>query len=215
MRERRKILRAAGSATVALMSMLTVSPAAASPILLAPPPAFPGQQDGVFVTNGSTLVEYIQLDETHESYFSQTTFKTPAGFTAATIYLTENGAATCTPDPAHLSLGNCSDGLTLQTDPVNKHIDISFVSDGADLNELTQFFDGTTIFRGVSTNVSFRPETGQWQDVSSLIGQKAGFALVQSDAGPDPEPEPISLSLFGAGLLGLAALRRRKASRLV
>ena len=201
MRKRHGIVLGAATA-VALMGVIAASPAAATPTL------FPGQVDGVFVTNGVTIVQFNQLDESHEAFFSQTSFTAPTNFTDATIYLTENNATTCTPSPGTFSLGDCSDGLTITNDPLNGHLDISFVSDGATLDELTQFFGG------ISTNVSMMPETGQWQDVSSTFGQAAGFAFVQSDI-DTVVPEPISLSLFGAGLLGSAAARRRKANRAV
>jgi hypothetical protein len=211
MRKGNRFLSAAAGAASILVAGLAVSPAAAAPLFV--PQLFPGQQDGVFVTNNATFVEFVQLNESKEAFFSVTSFRKPRGFKEATIYLTENGATSCTPDPTALSLGNCSDGLTVETNPLNGHLDISFVSDGATATELALFFDGFAgLLRGVSTNVSFLAETGLWQDVSSVFGQNAGFAFVQSSI---DTPEPVTLSLFGVGLCGVVAIRRRRSNRTV
>ncbi|MGZ5935581.1 MAG: PEP-CTERM sorting domain-containing protein [Rhizomicrobium sp.] len=57
------------------------------------------------------------------------------------------------------------------------------------------------------TNQHFLLETGGWQNVSSDFGTGGVTAYVQSDR---DVPEPLTLSLFGAGLAGAAAMRRRK-----
>lgn len=165
------------------------------------PPLVPGQQDAVYVTDGSTIVSYTALNEIQESFFPAATFPTPDGFTSATIYLTENGATSCTPSAATAGLGSCSDGFTMFSDPQDGHLDVFFVSDGASASELATFFSN------VSTNVSFLAETGAYQDVSSTFNMPSGFAFVQSDINV---PEPLTLSLFGAGLAGAFAMRRRK-----
>lgn len=213
MRKRQRILCGAATAAAALIAGLATTPASAT--LIPPPPVFDNQQDGLYITNGPTIVLYVALTEESESFFSNTSIQAPTGFTSATIYLTDAFAPTCTPDPATFSLGDCSDGVTLAKDPVTKDLNVSFVSNGATADELTQFFNGA------SSNSSFLGENGDWQDMSSTFGQQAGFAFVQSDAdlggegGPTPFPEPISVSLFGAGLLGLWAVCRRRASRAV
>ena len=161
--------------------------------------------DDVELSNGSTLISFAQLDESHEFFNPSTTFATPAGFTGATIYLTENGALSCTPTAS--TLGDCSDGLTITADPTSGQLDLWFVSDDASSGELATFF------ANVSTNVSFLAETGTLQDVSATFGQSAGFAQVQSDIDAVTVPEPLTLSLFGSGLVGLGALRRRKTAK--
>jgi len=50
----------------------------------------------------------------------------------------------------------------------------------------------------------------QFDDVCLTIG--AGPCTAASDP-PSGVPEPLTLSIFGAGLVGAAALRRRKAKR--
>jgi hypothetical protein len=154
-------------------------------------------------------VEYQTFVEFDDGFFSREDFTVPVTFKPVTIYLTEPGHTTCTPEPLLLSLGDCSDGLTLQTDLENTHmIDVAFISDDADLQQRTFFFDGIAHeFKGVSKTVDFVPETGLWQDVSSFFGKSPGFAWVQSSL--SPTPEPITLSLFGTGLAALAAYRRR------
>src|SRR5512142_1794648 len=110
-------------------------------------PASEAPFDEVLLSNGSTVITFNQLDETHEFFNPAQTFPTPSGFTAATIYLTENGALSCTPGVG--TLGDCIDGLTITADPTSGQLDLWFVSDGASATELATFF------ANVSTNVTF------------------------------------------------------------
>jgi len=182
------------AAAAAMLGAFAASPASAVPTL-----------DQVLLSNGSTLISFTQLDESHEFFNPSITFATPANFTAATIYLTENGALSCTPSGG--TLGDCSDGLTITANPTTGQLNLWFVSEDASANEFASFF------ANVSTNVSFLAETGLLQDVSSTFGQSAGFAQVQSDIDAVTVPEPLTLSLFGSGLVGLGALRRRKTAK--
>ena len=97
---------AGAAAAIGLFSSVPANAAVA-------PPLVPGQQDGAYITDGNTIVTYTGLNENQESYSPTATFPTPDGFTSATIYLTENGATSCTPSAATAGLGSCSDGFTM------------------------------------------------------------------------------------------------------
>jgi len=79
---------------------------------------------------------------------------------------------------------------------------------------------GTTYWLSIVPDLAFPPQWG-WEN--SNVGDGAGVQTFFGSTGPITSdsaftlngtvgavPEPITLSLFGAGLVGAAAVRRRK-----
>lgn len=62
-------------------------------------------------------------------------------------------------------------------------------------------FHGTIRFNGVYSSISFTDTSEDWHGLT--VG-------VTSESSSDPVPEPATMILFGTGLAGLAAARRRK-----
>ncbi len=192
-----QLIAIAGAAAV--IGLFSSAPANAA---ILPPPLVPGQVDGVWANSGPTTVYFAQGDETHEGYAADSAFPTPVGFTGGIVFLTESGSQ-CAPDISGgllVSLGNCSDAFTMRNDTADGHVDIGFISDGYSTTELALFNAAIDL-----TTTSYLLETGGWQNVSGDFGTGGVTAYIQSDV-----PEPLTLSLFGAGLAGAAALRRRK-----
>ncbi len=152
-------------------------------------PAAPVDGVKVFIP-GHTDVTFTEYSDTLGSpeSFVGTTFL-PAGFSAATVFLTE---------PANQG-GGYSDALTIMTNTTGG-VNILFFSDPVEIPTLDIMPRQFTI-----------AETGKWQDVSSYFGQPAGFAQVISDVDVVPEPGAWSMLIVGLGALG-AALRRRRST---
>jgi hypothetical protein len=70
----------------------------------------------------------------------------------------------------------------------------------------TDFSSGSTAPLGASENLGFTQTGGQMGQISL-----SGTFASPPAAAPSPVPEPISIAIFGAGLAGLALIRRRKA----
>ena len=92
---------------------------------------------------------------------------------------------------------DCWDALFALVADGQNFFDIAF-DPSADYLTLNTFSDeaGTSPLALIVDTKQWRVEIGDGED---------------PDPGPDPVPEPATLALFGAGLLGLAAIRRRRA----
>jgi hypothetical protein len=151
--------------------------------------------DGVMVVSGGTTVNWLQGDESHEFFQSLGAVETPAGFTAATVYLTGPADSGESPLP-----GSVSDAFTITSSASNPgHLDIFFISAGASSSEIANF-----LFLSPPSALNTLAETGSFQDVSSYFGQQSGFAKVMSDV---PEPTTWAMMLIGVG--GIGGLLRR------
>ncbi len=153
--------------------------------------------DAAQVQSGGTTVVFNQATEAHEFFSSLQSIVTPAGFTDATVFLTEPAAETGEPP----LFGLYSDGFTIND--VNGHLNIYFISAGASADEQNMFVTDATQF--------VIPETGSFQDVSSHFSQSSGFAQILSDVAV-PEPATWALMLLGFGGLG-ATLRMKRAAK--
>jgi hypothetical protein len=108
------------------------------------------------------------------------------------------------------------DGVTLSDYGVASAF---FVSDGSlqDFQLSLNSDDTTGSFSGSPANVNLI-ETGDWQtvataNVTNVDGTVIDTITYQVRSDLDAVPEPLTLSVFGAGLAGCAALRRRKRAK--
>jgi hypothetical protein len=87
------------------------------------------------------------------------------------------------------------------------------ISDLHDFSNGAQFFTSTNL----SSNPTFLSVTninGSLQDIGSFNGINiTGFKTVSINAVTTAVPEPLTLSVFGAGIAGAFAARRRKAKK--
>jgi hypothetical protein len=99
------------------------------------------------------------------------------------------------------------------------HVDVSFPSGSSTADQIFtaparggNFWDTWAMysmpFVATSTDVTFRLE-----GVPNAIAYDAGIDNVSISGASTPVPEPFTLSLFGAGLAGAVALRRRKKAK--
>jgi PEP-CTERM motif len=170
---------------------------------LCPVALLPGQLDGVCLTDGTNLVIGLAALEppTQEFFTSTGAINTPSGFIPGIVQLFEPNSGVP---------GVFSDALALKVNATNiSAIDSFFISDGADMATMIAYA-AFIVLPGGSTlpTLATIPETGGWQDVSSIFGvvSPAGF-FVQSNV---DVPEPTSVALLGFALIGLAAIWRRK-----
>ena len=77
-----------------LCAAIEALPAAIPPLK---PDFFPGPKNRVFVTNGSAIVEFVDLQERNDGFFSRDDFGKRTDFKPATVYLAENSAVSCSP----------------------------------------------------------------------------------------------------------------------
>ena len=136
----------------------------------------------------------------------------------------------------NLTATSDSDGTLLSTYNGMGTIDLSSAPSATGQSDyanaaVTFLIDGQT-FSGSATNVRFTDGIFNNAQFSEQIGtnplrfdlqtssvyafyydnelQRASGTITSSLAPPTPAPEPLTLSLFGAGLAGAAAIRRRR-----
>ena len=116
-----------------------------------------------------------------------------------------------------LTLGDMLTGLpSAVTDDVN-HVQMVLNADGSEVSDLLDITAGTniTFFDASIGRVDFFEGTGGGYSVGSLQDLAPGQVISSIIVGGRfvrAVPEPTTLGLLGAGLLGLAFVRRRRAA---
>jgi len=147
---------------------------------------------------------------------------TAAGFPATIAansvyaYIWNTGGGNCGPGlGTNLFANDYDDLLGCSTSDQPGNVQLTFsatLAGGPDAGPIYAQFSPTTNYTGSFVGFEGLDETGNAESVwDAHSGTEVGtLAVIQTGIAPENVPEPITLSLFGAGVAGAAALRRRK-----
>jgi hypothetical protein len=177
-------------AALAAMSLVLATSANAS-VICTNCVAFDDLTDTVSVYSDQPLIGPQTVDENATGFVS---------VDLGTVSFTKKYFLT---EPSLSAIDGFSDYLNLQYNADGKQLAYLFISDSETLLPASLFS------QGCGANIcSILPENGDWQ---TLFGAPGKFqVLVRSDVADATVPEPTTLALFGAGLAGAVAMRRRK-----
>lgn len=167
---------------------------------------------GLFASQASASTILVQIDDLTDTVLGNTYIdgssaqSVPFGESIVSPYFLWNSGLLQSSINVRLNIreanGSISDTLILTGTPANASFNINFVSDTD--GQTLSLIDASSIF-----------ETGDWQTVATFNSlNSAGAPLdnytVQFRSDAEQVPEPVTLSVFGAGVAGAMAIRRRK-----